>query len=277
MVGVADETQSKFYIPQTNTIFIQQGSYIMIDPWPSQNFLMEKQSKSEDWKVLHGKDPSTGRNRIFATCHSTKNESSWWFEFDEESKLLVRFKQWDNIYRQGKPDYDIQKIVYHEELPDEIFKLEAPEDAKIFEGIFPFMANISEFSKLNDPSHGISVERLNKDEACRKILGQFWQAIKGHDFNLIRKLLPITADWEDETLVGNLGLNDEDDIVEVLEIGSPSDESATDIGPVVIVPSIIKCKDGKTREIKLIIQFRQIDGQSSCFVYSNSGKARELD
>jgi len=274
MIGIADENETQIYIPKTNTIYVQQGSHIMINPWPSYDFLT-KQKEAEDWKVLYGKDADTGRNRIFATCHSTENGrgKSWWFEFDEETKLLVRFKQWENEYRRGEPEFDTQKIVYYEELPDEMFELEAPEDAKIFEGLLPL---VSKFDKLNDPQYGVSTEGLTKYEACKKILEQFWQATINHDLVRIRELVPVTADWKDEVLIRNLGLNDKDDIVELLEIGQPSNEGTSDIGPVVIVPSIIKCKDGKTREIKLIIQFRLIDGKSSCVIYANSGKSREI-
>ncbi len=274
MIGIADETETQIYIPKNNAIYIQQGSHIMISPWPSHDFLSEKQKESEDWNVLYGKDAETGRDRIFATCCSTKEDKSWWFEFDSETKLLVRFKQWDNKHRQGKPQYDIKKIVYYEDLPDEMFELEAPEDAEIFEGFSPF---IGEFDKLNDPQYGISAEGLTKDEACKKILEQFWQAIINDDLVKIRQLLPVTADWEDEVLICNLGLNEEDDIVELLEIGHISHETTSNLGAVVVVPSIIKCKDGKTREVKMIIQFRQIDGRSSCVIYANSGSAREID
>jgi len=249
----------------------------MINPWPSHDFLTERQKESEDWKVLYGKDADTGRDRIFATCFSTKEDKSWWFEFDSETKLLVRFKQWVNEHRQGKPQYDIKKIIYYEELPDEMFVFEAPRDAKVLEGLLPLIDMNLKSDKLNDPKYGMSAEGLTKDEACKKILELFWQAIINDDLARIRQLLPVVADWEDEVLISNLGLNEEDDIVELLEIGHVSHETTSGLGPVVVVPSIIKCKDGKTREIKMIILFRQIEGQCSCVIYANSGKPREIE
>lgn len=274
MIGVADETETRIFIPKSNTLYIQEGSHIMISPWPSHDFLTKKQSESEDWKVLYGKDADTGRSRIFATCRSTNRDRSWWFEFDLGTKLLVRFKQWANQYHRGKPEYDIKKIVYYEELPGEIFELEVPEDAQILEGFSPF---IGQFDKLGNPQYGVSAEGLSKDEACKKILEEFWQATINDDLPRIRQLLPVTADWEDDILICNLGLNEEDDIVELLEVSNILHETTSDLGPVVVVPSIIKCKDGKTREVKMIIQFREIEGLSSCVIYANSGKAREID
>jgi len=274
MIGVADENETQIYIPQNNTIYVQEGMHIMISPWPSYDFLTEKQKESEDWRVLYGKDGETGRDRIFVTCCSKKKSRSWWFEFDSETKLLVCFKQWANENHHGDPEYDIKKIIYYEELPDEMFELGAPENAEIFEGFSPF---ISGFDKLNDAQYGISVEGLTVQEASREILEQFWQATINDDLSHIRQLLPVTAEWDDELLICNLGLNDEDDIVELLEIGDISHETSSALGTVVVVPSIIKCKDGKTREVKMIIQFRQIDGLSSCVLYANSGKAREID
>ena len=273
MIGVADEKETTIYVPKSNTIFVQQGSHIMISPWPSYDFLTEKQKTSEDWKVLYGTDADTGRERIFATCRSAERRKSWWFEFDMETKLLVRFRQWANEYRQGDPQFDINKIVYYEELPDDMFELEAPENAKILEGFTPLIGG---FAKLNDPEYGISADGLTKEEACHEILKQFWQALINDDLARVRQLLPVTADWEDEILIRNLGLNEEDDIVELLEVRQISGETTSNIGPVVVVPSIIKCKDGKRREVKMVIQFRQIDGEASCVIYANSGKAREI-
>ncbi len=277
MIGVADEDQTRIYLPKTNTIYIQQGSHIMVSPWPSQDFLAEKEKESEDWKVRYGTDAETGRDRIFVTCRAGGREKSWWFEFDLETKLLVRFKQWTNAHRQGQPECDVQKIIYYEELPDEVFELEAPEDAEVFEGFSPLdLMLVSKNGKLGDPEYGVSVEGLTKDQACEKILKEFWQALIDDDLSRIRQLLPITADWDDEMMINDLGLDDEDDILELLEVGQIVHETKSDLGPVVVVPSIISCKDGKMREIKLIIIFRQLEGESSCVIYANSGAAREI-
>ena len=277
MIGVADEDQTRIYMPKSNTVYIQQGSHIMVNPWPSQDFLAEKEKESEDWKVRYGTDAETGRDRIFVTCRAREREKSWWFEFDLETKLLVRFKQWTNAHRQAQPECDVQKIIYYEDLPDDMFELDAPEDAKVFEGFSPLaLMFVSKNGKLGDPEYGVSVEGLTKEQACEKILKEFWQAVMDDDLSQIRQLLPITVDWDDDMMKNNLGLDDEDDILELLEVGQIVHETTSDLGPVVVVPSIISCKDGKMREIKLIILFRQIEGKASCVIYANSGSACEI-
>jgi len=271
------ENDTYHYDPSSHKLHIIRGEKASISPWIGPDLLQTLEQITDDWQVLYATDPATGRERAIVTCshkHAPRPKS-WRLEFDLETKLLVSFKQWHNLYWQGKPNFDAQKIIYYENLPDEVFEFEIPKDVEITETevFIPSWA----LDILNDLNYGISVEGLTRQDACREILEQFWQATINDDLARIRQLLPVIADWDDETLIHNLGLNEEDDIVELLEIGQPSDESTSDIGPVVIVPSIIKCKDGKTREVKLIIQFRQIDGQSSCVIYANSGKAREIE
>jgi hypothetical protein len=172
---------------------------------------------------------------------------------------------------------DVQRIIYYEELPDDMFELDAPEDAEVFEGFSPLaLMQISRFGKFSDPEYGVSVEGLTKEQACEQILKEFWQAVIDDDLSRIRQLLPITADWDDEMMRDNLELDDEDDILELLEVGQIVHETTSDLGPVVVVPSIISCKDGKMRELKMIIIFRQIEGKASCVIYANSGNAREI-
>ncbi|MHC4169293.1 MAG: hypothetical protein ACYSWQ_20280, partial [Planctomycetota bacterium] len=70
---------------------------------------------------LHGRDAATGKDRIFVEYGSSAENKSWKFEFDSKSKLLVSLKQWgDSDSHKGLPIFDIRKIVYFEQLPDEI-------------------------------------------------------------------------------------------------------------------------------------------------------------
>jgi hypothetical protein len=271
------ENDTYHYYPSSHKLHIIRGEKASISPWIGPDLLQTLEQVTDDWQVLYATDPATGRERAIVTCShkDAPGPKSWRFEFDLETKLPVSFKQWHNLYWQGKPNFDAQKIIYYENLPDEVFEFEIPKNVEITETevFIPSWA----LAILNDLNYGISVEGLTRQDACREILEQFWGAIVNDDLARIRQLLPVTADWDDETLICNLGLNEEDDVVELLEIGQPCEETTSDLGPVVVVPSIIKCKDGKTREIKIIIQFRHINGQSSCVIYANSGSAREID
>ena len=263
------------YDPDQDVMHIIRGQKASISPWIGRELLQTLEQVTDDWQALYGKDPATGRKRVFVTCSCQRAHGprSWWFEFDLETKLLVSFKQWHNLYRQGKPNFDAQRIIYYEDLPDEMFEFEVPKDTEISEAFVPSWV----LDILDDPNYGISTEGLTQDEACHRILEQFWQAVINADLTRIRKLLPVSAAWNDKVLKANIGINKEDSPVEVLEIGRTSNESDSNLGPVAVVPSILKCEDGKTREVKMIIQFRQTNGQLSCVLYANYGKTREIE
>ena len=121
------------YDPNSNTVSVEPGRHVKIRPWLSAGFFESIEKINENWQVIYGKDPATGRDLAFVTCSYSPECKSWWFEFDLESDLPVRFKQWHNMRREGTPAYDIQRIVYFEELPDKLFEFEIPEGATVIE------------------------------------------------------------------------------------------------------------------------------------------------
>lgn len=235
------------------TTYDIQGDGMTIDPWPTSEFLRILKEDTDSWTELYGRDAGTGKERIFVKCNSADMNTSWEFEFDFESKLLVSFKQWassDNP--KGLPTFDIRKIVYYEQLPDEIFEIDLPDSSEIIPVITPFY----------DPDYGMSAEGLTREQACRRILTEFWQKVREYDFDGIRRLFPGAANCSDKVLRGNLGYDQGE--VELIEIGEIYESK---IGPV--VPCIVQLKNEKM-VIDMIVMFREIDGKLSCIVHSNS-------
>jgi len=129
------------YDPQTNTV-IKNRPYGTPESWIGSHFFEQLSAFHEegvinDWKVTYGKDPVTGRQRIFLTVawfdKRYNGPRSMWFEFDVESKLLVSMKQWENSNWEGPSRIVSEKITYYENLPDELFEFEIPEGAKVIE------------------------------------------------------------------------------------------------------------------------------------------------
>ncbi len=133
IVGFADETNTYIYDPNSSIVYVQEGCHIMISPWPSADYLLKLQEYTEDWQVMYGKDAATGRDYAFITCTIADQAQSMWVEIDLETKLPARIKIWHNIHREGTPAYDIQRIVFFNELPDEMFEFEIPEGATVIE------------------------------------------------------------------------------------------------------------------------------------------------
>ena len=230
-----------------------------IDPWPTSELLNILKEDADSWTELRGRDAATGKERIFVEYSSLIENMFYKFEFDADSKLLVSFKQWeDSDNHSGPPIFDIKKIVYYEQFPDNIFEIDLPDESKIIPVTVP----------LYDPGYGMSAEGLTQEQACQKILTEFWQKVSEQDFDGIRKLFPYLASLSDEVLRGNLGLDRGP--VTLLEIGQIYHSW---IGP--IAPCTIQTNDGKII-VDIIVMFREIDGKSSCVVHSNKGKPRPV-
>jgi hypothetical protein len=133
LVGTADDTKTCIYEPNSNTIYVQKGCHIMIEPWLSGDFLLKVKEFAEDWQVTYGKDSATGKDLAFISCVVPSLSHSMWIEIDLETNLPVRYKIWHNTKRKGVPAYDIRRIMFLEQLPDERFQLQIPEGAKVVE------------------------------------------------------------------------------------------------------------------------------------------------
>ena len=244
------------------TTYDVQGDHMKIDPWPTSELLRYLKENTSTWTELHGMDAETGKERIFVKCSGEPGKNkSWQLEFDSESKLLVSVRQWNSSKNhEGLPTIDIWKIVYYEQLPDEIFEIDLPDSTEI----------IAVNTPLYDPDYGMDAEGLTQEQACHKILEEFWQALNERDLDKIRKLLPYSAKWDDEVLMCNLAGDDEGS-VRLLEMGRIYESK---IGPV--VPCIIQLEDEK-KVIDMIVMFRELDGKSSCVVLSNKGQPRPVE
>jgi hypothetical protein len=78
----------------------------------------------------------------------------------------------------------------------------------------------------------------------------------------------VTETWPDRLL---LDLMAEDEAVELLRIGAIEKEGQSRLGALALVPSRIRCRDGRVREVKIIVQFRETDQGASCVVHGNYG------
>ena len=165
-----------------------------------------------------------------------------------------------NSRHQGPPNFDIWEIVYFEELPDEMFDIDLSDDPTTL---------IAVNTPLYDPNYGMNAEGLTQEQACHRILQEFWQAVNEQDLDRIRTLFPHSAGWSDEVLMSNIGGDQEPP--ELIEMGQIYQ---SEIGP--IVPCIIQLEDAK-KVVDMIVLFRKIDGKSSCVVYHIKGTPQPVE
>lgn len=272
-----EDGNTYIYVPQENAVYYEQAITAGMAQWPGP-ILFETLANAKESKIIRGRDPATGRERATLLCSlfSVLGPQSWMIEFDVKTKLPISISNWDNLDRSGTPFFRAWKITYYEDLPDNMFTVAFPEGAQFIEK--PLTIPDSSLGLLSNPQSGISAEGLSREEACQKILRQMFEAIINEDFDEIKRLCPACATWGDELLkYVVLGKPDEERVAEIVEIRPICKEGHTKLGPVVVVPWILKSRNGTMREDKQIIQFREINGKPSCVIHGPYGLPREIE
>lgn len=264
-VVVDKSEETYFYNPKQNSVLVKNFKNFRISPWLGNEFFHIVKRFAENWKVSYGKDEETDRDSIFATCIYTPESKSWWFQFDSETKLPVRFKQWTNINFQGEPEFYAEKIEYNPPLPDGIFEFKIPEGAKVVK----LQQKLPEY--FNDPNCGILVEGLSDEEACLTIVDDYLRALIDGDWEYLAQLRPIcnAENWELKYK------RNESWPIKVLEISRPSLQEGCTIGPV--VPCIVEYSDGQIKNIKMIVKIRNIEGSKSCVIAGTYGGIKDFE
>ncbi len=138
-VLVTNGRQTWRYDPQTNMVHVENRPYIASECCFGP--LLEQLKKGRDtgiftdWRETTGRDPATGKQRIFLACawqdRRWNGPRSIRLEFDRESKLPVRFQQWENAVWEGPVTLTVEKITFYESLADELFEFHIPPGATV--------------------------------------------------------------------------------------------------------------------------------------------------
>jgi hypothetical protein len=266
-----------YYEPSQNTVYFENAITIGLSQWLGPE-LLEMLSKADGAEVMRGNDPATGRERATLVCSLLDNNGpqSWIIEFDVETKLPVSFKSWRNMDMSGVPEFHAFNITYYKKMADRLFEVHIPGNPTYVEK--PLTIPDENIGILSNPDKGISAEGLTQQQACEKILRENYMAIIEGDIDKIKKLCPLSENWGDELLRAVILRTDKEDrLVEIVNIGQICKTGHSKLGPIVAVPVVLKRKDGVKVEEKMIIQFRQLGGQSSCVVHGLYGISREIE
>jgi hypothetical protein len=264
------------YDQSDNTVYVEPGitTFGGLNPWPGPKSLTVL-TRLKDYKAFEGDDPATGRKRVVVTC-SIENiggpqsfgPQSLLLEFDVRTKLLVSSKSWQNSTQEGAPNCCCEKILYFEDLPDGVFDYQPPSGASFTN--MPLTIPEASLPSLSDPGCGISAQGMSRQQACQKILAQYWAARITNDLARIRQLWPLTAPWPDQLL---RDVGDQEQVAQVLKIGGIERTGESKLGPLALVPSWVRYRDGMVLELWLIVQFRETDRGDSCVIYGDHGYA----
>ena len=264
------------YIPQENTVYYENAVTSGFSQWLGPE-LLEMLANMKSTRVLYGRDPETGRQRVtvMSSLLDATGPKSFLIEFDSETKLAVSMKQWNNMDMSGRPEFSATRIIYYKDMTDGLFEVDIPATAKYVEK--PLTIPEENIGLLSNPNDGISTEGLSEQEACEKILTDMWDAIKVGDIDTIKRLCPVCANLDDEFVRQFIIRTGKDNqIVELVSIGKISKEGQTKLGTIVAVPIISKCNDGTKIEDKMIVQFRNFAGGPSCVVHGSYGISQQV-
>jgi RNA polymerase sigma factor (sigma-70 family) len=261
------------YDPASRTVYVEPDITIGLNPWFGPKFL-KTLSRMHDYQAFEGDDPATGQRRVLVTgsIESAIGPQSFLIEFDARTKLPVSLKRWLNLERRGAPDFYFDRIVYFEDLPDSALRFDPPPGVRFTPK--PLTVPEGNLAMLSDPKSGLAADGLTREGACRKLLEQFWTACIDDDFGRIHQLCPVTAAWPDD-LLRDLGAQEK--VVELLKIGGIEQEGQSRLGPLALVPSRVRCQDGKVRVMRLVVQFRHTEQGTSCVVHGPLGYSVEAE
>ncbi len=122
---------------------------------------------------------------------------------------------------------------------------------------------VKDRSALEDPNKGMSAEGLTQEEASALITEKYWKAAIAGDWETHCKLAPVDESWK-------TGFR-KNPPVELIEVKQPYPERGCSG---LIVPCIVRFKDGKVEESKAVVNYREINGQPSCIIVAWWGKSR---
>ena len=128
---VVRENTSYVYYPPEDRVYITDGERIAVKSWFDGSLLQTLKEKAQNLEITYGPDEETGRQSAFVKGTSDKSKRSWWCQFDMETKLLMRLKEWPNTKREGVPTLEIRDVVYDKELKDDLFRYAIPKGAKV--------------------------------------------------------------------------------------------------------------------------------------------------
>jgi hypothetical protein len=265
------------YEPSQNTVYFENAITLGLSQWLGPQ-LLEMFRKADNTEIIRGRDPATGRDRVTMICSmiDSNGPQSWIMEFDLESKLPVAFKHWQNLDRSGQPAFEAYKITYYEELPDSFFEVNIPGNPTYTEK--PLTIPDENISALSNPRDGISIEGLSQQEAAEKTVRIMYQAVIDQNLDQLKNIAPLCRNWNDEFLRDIVFKPGEDDrIAKIIKINKIQKTGRSKLGTIAAVGAILQLQNGKKAEQKMIIQFRELGGKSTCVVHGPYGLPREID
>ncbi len=265
-----------YYQPGSGVVYTDDALTAGFNPWPGPRLL--EMAKAAGSRTVDTRWRFPNRNSVVVefSVLSNRGPMSARLEFDTETKLLVGLRQWDNMERRGLPGFESDDITFLPDLPDEAFSVDVPagvryqpKDVEVAEPVLGLLS-------LEDA--GIPTQGLPLDEASRRIVAEMWQALLKGDLEGFKRLCPVTRSLSGDLLKLMLGGGDNPDAaVDVVAVEPGVQRGHSRLGPVSVVTSRVRHRDGGLYEEKIIVQHRLAGSAPSCVIYSIYGQPYRLE
>ncbi|MHC5061624.1 MAG: hypothetical protein ACYTFK_11150 [Planctomycetota bacterium] len=211
---------------------------------------MKNPSDDEKISIYREKDSVTGKDVI--VIWSITKMKDFKIYVNPATKLPIRtyYDRADNMVQIAK---SVDQIFYNVELPEGMFDFEVPKKWH------------RDWSLLDDPSKGLAIGDLTHEQGAIKTAKEYWQAIIENNWDYVDQLRPV-ADWKTDY--------HKDRPIELIDIDKPRPERGCSG---LVTPCIIHFADGKTQRIELVVNYRQINGQTSTIIVATWGWPEVLE
>jgi len=265
-----------YHEPDSGVVYTDDAQTAGFNPWPGPRLL--EMARAAGVRMVETRWRFPGRRSVVTewSLFTTRGPTSARAEFDVESKLLVSLRQWDNMDRRGAPGFQADDITYLQDLPDEAFAVDLPAGVQYQPKPVEVAESVLGLLSLEDT--GIPTPDVPPDEAGRLIVAEMWQKLMARDVEGFKQLCPVTRGWSDEFLQAMLGgADDPDAVVEVVSVGPAVRRGHSRLGPLSVVTSHVRHRDGGLYEEKTIVQHRLTEPTPSCVIYSSYGQPYRLE
>jgi len=214
--------------------------------------LAEGLDEESSISISKQKDADSEREFIVIKALTKSQEFEIFVDPDTKLPTSLHFYRADNTEQVLKT---AEHINYNEALPEGVFDFEVPESC--FENHTP----------LSDPNNGVKVAGLSQEEASMKTAAEYWNAMIKSDWEYVGRLRPLYSaeHWKSR--------HSKNPPVELVDIGQPYVERGCSG---LLVPCIVKFTNGKVLQVRLVVQYRENDGDPFCVIPATWGKNIEI-
>ena len=271
VTNISTPAVSYQYNKKMNRVSVNKGRLYEFDVQFDRMFEKLQKAAEENGnnlKIYRQADSSGGKDLIVVISEGHK-DTEWKIFIDPTSKLPVEI----HCLKSNQPGQfirDIDKIRFDEELPAGIFEFDVPEGT--------IVKNMDQQMQLfDDANYGISAEGLTKQQAAEEIAREYWQAIINHDLEKAKKLYPSTntsysAEETEKKYREYFGGYSPSSFVRA---GNLYVEHNCGLGEV--LPCVLMFENGREKEVKIVIRFRNIEGSSFCVIAGHYGYPVDID